>query len=129
MEQLKRLIDTYALNKNKLESYKKICDDENKEIKARMEELEVTKAQTEYYTATVSVQNRETMDEDKLLDVLKENGYADLVVRTKEYVDMDLLENAMYHEQIDADTLAAMQKCKQTKAVKVLKVVANKKGR
>lgn len=127
MNNLEQLIDAYALNKNELDSYKKICDAENAEIKALMTELELNKASTEDYTATLSIQHRETMDEDKLLEVLRDAGYADIVIRTKEYVDMDLLENAIYHEMIDKDTLLAMQRCKEVKEVQTLKISKRKK--
>lgn len=127
MNNLEQLIDAYALNKNELDSYKKICDAENAEIKALMTELELDKASTEDYTATLSIQHRETMDEDKLLEVLRDAGYADIVIRTKEYVDMDLLEAAIYHDRIDKDTLLEMQRCKEVKEVQTLKISKRKK--
>ncbi len=127
MNSLEQLIDAYALNKSELDSYKKLCDAENTEIKALMTELELDKASTEDYTATLSVQHRETMDEDKLLEVLRNAGYSDLVIRTKEYVDMDLLENAIYHDKIDKETLLAMQRCKEIKEVQTLKISQRKK--
>lgn len=127
MNNLEQLIDAYALNKNELDGYKKICDAENAEIKALMTELELDKASTEDYTATLSIQHRETMDEDKLLEVLRDAGYADIVIRTKEYVDMDLLESAIYHDMIDKETLFAMQRCKEVKEVQTLKISKRKK--
>lgn len=127
MNNLEQLIDAYALNKSELDSYKKICDAENAEIKALMTELELDKASTEDYTATLSIQHRETMDEDKLLEVLRDAGYADIVIRTKEYVDMDLLEAAIYHDRIDKETLFAMQRCKEVKEVQTLKISKRKK--
>ena len=127
MSNLNELIDAYALNKNELDSYKKICDKENAEIKALMTELELDKAMTDDYVATLTVQRRETMDEDMLLEVLINCGYKDLVIRTKEYVDMDLLENAIYNEKIDKETLLQMNNCKSVKEVPTLKVTKRKK--
>lgn len=127
MSNLNELIDAYALNKNELDSYKKICDRENAEIKALMTELELDKAMTDDYVATLTIQSRETMDEDMLLEVLINCGYKDLVVRTKEYVDMDLLENAIYNEKIDKETLLQMNNCKSVKEVPTLKVTKRKK--
>ena len=127
MNNLEELINAYALNKNELDSYKKICEQENSEIKSTMTELDLNKVSTEDYIATLSIQRRETMDEDMLLDVLRESGYADLVIRTREYVDMDLLENAIYHEKIDTETLLKMQGCKQVKEVQTLKITKRKK--
>lgn len=127
MNNLNELIDAYALNKSELDSYKKICDKENAEIKALMTELELDKAMTDDYVATLTVQRRETMDEDMLLEVLINCGYKDLVVRTKEYVDMDLLENAIYNEKIDRETLLQMNNCKSVKEVPTLKVMKRNK--
>lgn len=128
MNNLEELINSYAENKEKLDSYKSICDKENGEIKTLMAELDLSRAETETFIATVTVQRRENMDEDKLLEVLRNNGYAGAVIRTKEYVDMDLLEDAMYHEKIDTETLAQMETCKIVKEIPTLKI-KRKKGK
>jgi hypothetical protein len=47
-------------------------------------------------------------DEDKLLKFCKESNIADLV-KTKEYVDMDALESAIYNDKIKAEDLKPFQ--------------------
>ena len=126
MNKLEELVVTYALNKNELDSYKKICDRENAEIKARMAELDMNEVLAGDYVAKLTIQKRETMDEDMLLEVLRNNNYTN-VIRTKEYVDMDLLEREIYNGNVDKDTLVAMQKCKSVKEVPTLKIVKAKK--
>lgn len=126
MNKLEELVVTYALNKNELDSYKKICDKENAEIKARMAELDMNEVLAGDYVAKLTIQKRETMDEDMLLEVLRNNNYTN-VIRTKEYVDMDLLEREIYNGNVDKDTLVAMQKCKSVKEVPTLKIVKAKK--
>lgn len=126
MNNLEELVVTYALNKNELDSYKKICDKENAEIKARMAELDMDEVIAGDYVAKLTIQKRETMDEDMLLEVLRNNNYTN-VIRTKEYVDMDLLEREIYNGNVDKDTLVAMQKCKSVKEVPTLKIVKAKK--
>ena len=127
MNNLEELVVRYALNKNELDSYKKICDRENAEIKARMAELDMNEVLAGDYVAKLTIQKRETMDEDMLLEVLRNNNYTN-VIRTKEYVDMDLLEREIYNGNVDKDTLVAMQKCKSVKEVPTLKIVKAKKG-
>lgn len=126
MNNLEELVVRYALNKNELDSYKKICDRENAEIKARMTELDMNEVLAGDYVAKLTIQKRETMDEDMLLEVLRNNNYTN-VIRTKEYVDMDLLEREIYNGNVDKDTLVAMQKCKSVKEVPTLKIVKAKK--
>lgn len=126
MNNLEELVVRYALNKNELDSYKKICDKENAEIKARMAELDMDEVIAGDYVAKLTIQKRESMDEDMLLEILRNNDYTD-IIRTKEYVDMDLLEREIYNGNIDSDTLVAMQKCKSVKEVPTLKIVKAKK--
>ena len=65
------------------------------------------------------------MNEEKLLTLLKEKGY-ETVIRTKEYVDMDLLEDALYHDRIDKDTVVEMDKCRESKEIVQLRISKKK---
>lgn len=121
-EQLKELIPQYAFNKGELDSYKKLCDKDNALIKALMQEDNLNEFDTDTYTAKISVQQRQSIDEDKLLDIVKDMDRPDLI-KTKEYVDMDLLEKAIYNEEINANDLST---CMNTKEVVTLKVMVRK---
>lgn len=94
---LDELISRYAMNKRELDSYKKICDTENAQIKDQMYELGIDSYSTkDGYTAKYIVSEKASFNEDKLLAVVKKYGITD-VVKTREYVDMDALENYLYH--------------------------------
>ena len=121
-EQLNELIPQYAFNKGELDSYKKLCDKDNATIKALMQEDNLDEYDTKTHTAKISVQNRQTMNEDKLLDIVKDMNRFDLI-QTKEYVDMDLLEKAIYNGEIKAEEL---ESCMSTKEVVTLKVSVRK---
>ena len=121
-EQLNELIPQYAFNKGEMDSYKKLCDKDNAAIKALMQEDNLNEYNTETHTAKISVQNRQTMNEDKLLDIVKDMDRFDLI-QTKEYVDMDLLEKAIYNGEIKAEEL---ESCMSTKEVVTLKVSVRK---
>lgn len=118
---LDRLIPQYAENKSMLDDYKKICDDENKQIKELMEEGSY---EAGGYKATKSVQIRESFNEDKLLDVLRDvaEAKANNLIKTKEYVDMDVLESMIYKGMIPTDVLMEIDKCRESKEVVTLRI-------
>lgn len=119
---LDEIIPAYAENKALLDDYKKICDAENKQIKEMMEEGSY---EAGGYKATKSVTVRETMNEDKLLDILKQNYAVNQklgIIKTKEYIDMDALENAIYKRQVTQEMLMEIDKCRETKEVVTLRV-------
>ena len=119
---LDTLIPQYAENKAMLDDYKKICDTENKQIKDIMDEGSY---EAGGYKATKSVQVRESMNEDKLLDVMRNHReVAELngIIKIKEYIDMDMLESAIYNKQIDKDMLMEIDKCRETKEVVTLRI-------
>ena len=118
-KQLDELIPTYYKNKEKMESYKKLVDEQNKNIKELMNgeySYEVGK-----YKAVVSTSTRVSMDEQKLMMLLKANNIKG-VIKTIEVVDMDALENLIYHNEIPKDVLKRIGECKSEKEVKSLRV-------
>ena len=127
LEKLKELVDTYAMNKSELDSYKELCDKENKEIKAIMKENDLTSFDTDNYTAKVSTQERTKFDEDKAI-MLIQNLYLnkqlskealDRIIVQKPCINMDALENAIYHGDIDASTLSPANTVTQVSTLKV----------
>ena len=122
---LDELIDRYALNKSEFDSYKKLVDSDNAEIKRLMHMDNVTEYSTNNYTAKYIVSNRESIDEDKLLSVCKQFDIPD-VVQTKEYVNMDAFENFMYNTDVSEELLSAIDSCRISKEVVTLRISTNK---
>lgn len=120
-ETLDTLIPAYAENKSLLDDYKKICDEENKQIKEMMKEGSY---EVDGYKATKSIQHRESINEDKLLDVLQQYGvaYDEKIIKTKEYVDIDALEKAIYNKSIPKNILMKIDKCRESKEVVTLRI-------
>lgn len=118
-KKLDELIPTYYRNKEKMESYKKLVDEQNKNIK------ELMNGEYSYgvgkYKAVVSTSTRVSMDEQKLMMLLKANNIKG-VIKTIEVVDMDALENLIYHNEIPKDVLKRIGECKSEKEVKSLRV-------
>lgn len=126
LKDLDELIPQYAANKAEADSYKKICEKENAKIKAIMKDFVVTEYVAGEYKATYSVSTRETLNEDKLLEIAHHFGIPE-IVKTKEYIDFDALEKAIYDGKISDDILLEMDKAKEVKEVVTLRVTKKKK--
>lgn len=122
---LDELIESYYGNKLELDSYKKLCDTENEQIKQKMSEKEIDTYEANDLTAKITIQHRVNFNEEKLLEVVKSAGLNDLV-KTKEYVDMDALESAIYNDRISVDVLTKLNNCKETKDIQTLKITRKK---
>ena len=112
-ESLEELIPRYALNKNELDSYTKICKEENEQIKAALVAIGENEYSAGGYTVKRIVAVKESMNEAKLLEVLRQNGITD-AIKTKEYVDMDALEAYLYNNTPDADLARQLEGCRTT---------------
>lgn len=129
ISELSKIISSYITNKDLEKEYKDLASTENTRIKAIMEELDISECEDAEgnNVAKVTEQKKETFIEERLIQFLKDNGYAKDIVKTKEYVDMDALESAIYHEVIPESVVKEMADCKETKITKVLRI-SKKKG-
>lgn len=117
MEELKKLARQYVENKNEADSYKKLCEEENATLKKAMEELGVTEVDLGMTKIVRSVSNRVTLDEDKVLDILRFSNELppnNSIIRTKEYVDMAELEKAIYAGILTSETVVKLDAAKIT---------------
>lgn len=136
---LETLIPRYAENKQTFNDYKKICDKDNAQIKELMNKDESLldpdgkRIKTVgNYTATLSIRDNETLNEDKLLELLKKKANKDIqkmLIKTKEYIDSDVLEKLIYNEGIPKDLLLEMDTCRESNPVEVLKVTKKKEDK
>lgn len=117
-----------------MDTIKKVCDEDNKSIKSILTTLpQVSDGKWEHesggYKATVNTTKKQSLNEDKLLDILQN---ADLniegLIKTKEYVDMDVLEDAMYKQLIEHDVLMQIDSCREVKETQVLTIKKVKEG-
>lgn len=123
LEELAEQIRLFYEDKQQLDNYKKSSEEYNKNIKQVMSELDLTEFETEDLIAKIGTQNRESFNETRLLEKLKSLGNVS-AIKTKEYVDMDELENLIYNGELNASELT---NCKEVKTVTTLKV-SKKKG-
>lgn len=122
------LIPLYGEHKASLDVQKKQCESENAQIKKLMEDGNITEFQSGGYTAKYSVQDRVSMNEDRLLEVLKKAGITN-VIKTREYVDSDLLEKALYNNEISEEIQLQIAECNEVKQVATLRVTKDKGGK
>ena len=125
---LSKTIDEYKESKDKENSLKKINNELSENIKSYMHEHNMTTADTDNYTATLSRKDSESLNEDLAIEIIKENlGGALLssVIKTKEYIDEDALEKLVYNGDFDINKLA---KAKIVKPTFTLRVTKKKEG-
>ena len=118
------LIKSYYQNKTELDSYKKICEDENTKIKTEMTKISTDTYEVDDIVAKISYKDKSTFNEAKLLATVKQLGLD--VVRTSEYVDMDLLEKVLYSDSVSKEDKQKLLDCKESKIEKALKVTRKK---
>ena len=125
MTDLNVVVPRYYEHKTEMDFYKKQCDAENAEIKQAMKEQDIKDFEIDGIVAKYIVKNKESMNEEKLIKVLKDAGYINLI-KTIEYVDMDEVESALYHNAIDTDTIIEMDKCREVKEIIELRLSKKK---
>lgn len=123
---LDELIQSYAENKSEMDFYKKVTDRENAQIKSIMLDEKMDSREVGDYKATCSVSQRESMNEGMLLEIAHLFGIPE-IVKTKEYIDFDALEKAIYDGKISDEILLEMDKAKEVKEVVTLRVTKIKK--
>ena len=92
-------IQEYFKNKERQDHFKTLVDRDNKKIKEKMKELNIQNFETDNgLTAKITIQNRDKLDEERTIAKLKALGLTS-AIKTKEYLDMDELENLIYNQQ------------------------------
>jgi len=108
-EPLETMVVNYYEKKNQMDSLKKVVDDYNKRIKDEMQAMNIDSFDAGGLIATISVTPKEDFNEEQAIEILRKNLPADefkQIVKTKEYIDNDALEKAIYNKQLDAAILS-----------------------
>ena len=106
---LSKAIDEYKESKDKENALKKANDHMGKDIKQYMLDNNMTKANGEKYTVTMSKTVKQKLNEDLAIEIIKENLDGALlasVIKQKEYIDEDALEKLVYNGDFDITKLA-----------------------
>ena len=121
---LSTAIDKYKESKDNENALKKANNELNETIKTYMQEHDMTSANSENWTATLSCTKKESLNEDLAIEIIKENlGGALLssVIKQKEYIDDDALEKLVYNGDFDINKLAKAKIVKETYTLRVNK--------
>lgn len=123
---LSKAIDDYKEGKDKENSLKKENEEKNKEIKDYMISHNLTTSSSDKYTATLSTTNKESLNDELAIEIIKEHlggALLNSVIKTKEYIDEDALEKLVYNGDFDP---TALSKAKIIKPVVTLRVTKKK---
>lgn len=121
---LSKTIDEYKESKDKENALKKANNEMNENIKSYMYEHDMSSADSNKYTATLSCTKKESLNEDLAIEIIKENlGGALLssVIKQKEYIDEDALEKLVYNGDFDINKLAKAKMVKETYTLRITK--------
>lgn len=119
---LSKTIDEYKESKDKENALKKANNALSENIKSYMYEHDMSSADSDKYTATLTKTDKESLNEDLAIEIIKENlGGALLasVIKTKEYIDEDALEKLVYNGDFDINKLAKAKIVKSTFTLRV----------
>ncbi len=121
-ERLSVIVPNYQANKTEMDSYKKLVDADNKEIKEIMLGHEMEEFEIDDIKAKVSVSERINFIEEALIGTLKSLGVEEGIIKTKEYVDMQALEDAIYKGVLNAAEIAHCQDIREVVTLRISKV-------
>lgn len=122
-ETLSQIIPRYYEMKKEMDSYKSQVDADNKAIKELMRGGNTNEEICGEYTAKFSVIDKSYFDEAKLIAKLKLLGNTESI-KTREYVDMEVIENQIYNNELKAEDI---KDCKIEKFEERLTVKKTKK--
>ena len=123
---LSKIIDAYKESKDEENRLHKVNAETCKNIKSYMQMLGVDKADGSEYTANLSVTQKESLNDDLAIEILKANLDEETirtVIKSKEYIDEDALEKLVYAGLFDITKLA---KAKIVKKVSTLRITKRK---
>lgn len=133
MAQLETLVPEFAELKATANEYKKSADEQNEKIKLLIKEIADDSQTLEIagYKVDFQKQERTSMNEEKALESFGKCKKVQLakdlgIIKTKEYIDYDALENAIYNGRLSDKLISMLGDCEETKIVEVLKVSKKK---
>lgn len=122
VEELNKLIPYYSETKSNENFYKKEAEKSGKKIKSIFAENEIDEYEAGKVIAKVSIREKNDFNESALISKIKQLKMSKGIIKRKEYVDMEALENAIYKGDINAIDLADCQTKKEVAVLVVSKI-------
>lgn len=134
MTDIDALVAAYGAKDAQAKQLKKEMDTDKETIKEFLSAQSDQTYTAGGYTVQRVVSERETLNEEKLLPLLK--GYWTAThgsmecpyIKTREYVDLDKLEEAIYQKELTPELLTQMESCREVTTVVSLKCKKAKEG-
>ena len=116
------LIPLYGEQNAQCNALKKTVADLNTKLKQAIKDAtkENEDIEVDGWKCKLSITEDSSFNEDALILFAKSNDID--IIRTKEYIDYDALENLIYHGDIKKELLIDMEDCKETKTRETLRV-------
>ena len=130
LSELKTRAEEYVSDKAEESVLKKRLENNNTSIKALMELLNQADIILDSgATVCYGVTKKETIDEEALIKQLKKLAPETQCIKTKEYIDMDILANEIYKGDFSDDIIEAIDACRKVKEIPTLTIKKAKKGK
>lgn len=123
MKDIKKLGNSYVTLKNEEKKLKKDIKSINTRLKDYFNDSGNDELDLGDYTIKKQVQDRSKMDEDRLLNTIRTLGFEECI-KTKEYVDIESVNDLIYNKVITPNQIAD---CVDKKLVTMIKISKNKK--
>jgi len=126
-ETLGSMITSYVEQKKVGDDIKKVVDDYNKRIKTEMLSGKLTEFIVGNIKATCTETAREDFNEEQAIEILRKTmprAKFGSIVKTREYLDSDALEKAVFNKELDA---AVLSPCRVQKEPTITLRIATKK--
>ena len=114
LAKLEKIVPQYFATNEESKALKKDVTKGSTDIKDILKAIDMDSVDVGEFRVSLSHIDKSYMDMDKLLAFIKATFPHELqerVIKTKEYVDEDVLESIMYKNEIDDKTKADMAKC------------------
>ena len=126
--ELKNTAEQYVKYKAELDPLEKQCKSLNTTIKGLMEILKIDSVSLDDGSSVeYSVSEKVSFNEDRLVKTLKRFAPYSKAVKTKEYVDMEVLESEIYHGDLSDDAMLELDKCREVKEIPKITIKKKKK--
>lgn len=127
---LDTLVRTYGAKDQQIKLLKKENDNTKERIKSLMEFHNIVSWTAGSFKVSRVESTTETLNEAKVLDVLEENKDLAVqlgIIKTKEYVDFEALESAIYQGTIPTEIVQGLDTCRESKTTVALRCTEVKK--
>ncbi len=112
------MVEKYGTLKDEEKRLKKDLSYASDYLKSYCSDTGEDSLESDHYTVKYVIQHRESLNEAKLMNYLKANNLALDIIKTKEYIDTDALEAAIYRGEINPEDIAD---CKEFTEVETLR--------